>query len=186
MARISSSLTRIAVDVLSWWHSSVAPFEYQGRSAPRRAGAYLPRTVWDAIEQELIDEVESITVGPAEDFTNFMSAVTSTVGPSTRSRATSSGLRPPRPAPSSSEGAVMMPRGTSSNRPSSSPRTLIQEAMVEEIFRSRADDPCMRTKPSEEVLDLCDRSSPYALTGSVFSDDETNIDLAFGKAAFHG
>ena len=36
----------------------------------------------------------------------------------------------------------------------------------------------------EDALDLCDKASPYALTGSIFSSNEENIQKAYDKLRF--
>ena len=36
----------------------------------------------------------------------------------------------------------------------------------------------------EETLELCDRTSPYGLTGSIFARDRYAIDMAFNKLRY--
>ena len=36
----------------------------------------------------------------------------------------------------------------------------------------------------DEVLTLCDESSPYALTGSIFANDESDVQKAFNALRF--
>ena len=36
----------------------------------------------------------------------------------------------------------------------------------------------------DDVLELCDKASPYALTGSIFSSNEENIQKAYNKLRF--
>ena len=140
--------------------------------------------MWDAIEQELIDEVESITVGPAEDFTNFMSAVIDRrsfdkiQGYIERARARKTCTVLVGGGCDDATGYFVEPTIILTEDPHS-------EAMVEEIFGPVLTIHVYEDEAFEEVLDLCDRSSPYALTGSIFSDDEAIIDLAFRKS-FHG
>lgn len=160
-----------------------AAFEYQGQKCSAASRAYLPRTVWDAIEQELIDEVESITVGPAEDFTNFMSAVIDRrsfdkiQGYIERARARKTCTVLVGGGCDDATGYFVEPTIILTEDPHS-------EAMVEEIFGPVLTIHVYEDEAFEEVLDLCDRSSPYALTGSIFSSDEANIDLAFRKLRF--
>ncbi len=50
-------------------------FEYQGQKCSAASRAYVPRSVWKQMRDELVAVTESITVGPTTDFANFMSAV---------------------------------------------------------------------------------------------------------------
>ena len=50
-------------------------FEYQGQKCSAASRAYLPRSVWSRLRDELVDEVEGLTVGDVTDFRNFMGAV---------------------------------------------------------------------------------------------------------------
>jgi len=53
------------------------------------------------------------------------------------------------------------------------------ESMVEEIFGPVLTVFVYPDDEFEETLQLCDESSPYALTGSIFSSSEENIQTAF-------
>jgi 1-pyrroline-5-carboxylate dehydrogenase len=50
-------------------------FEYQGQKCSAASRAYIPRSVWSRLRDELVDEVEGITMGDVTDFRNFMGAV---------------------------------------------------------------------------------------------------------------
>ncbi len=50
-------------------------FEYQGQKCSAASRAYIARSAWDRIKDDLVAETESITVGDVSDFTNFMGAV---------------------------------------------------------------------------------------------------------------
>lgn len=50
-------------------------FEYQGQKCSAASRAYVPRTVWQRLETDLVSEVESLTMGDPCDFSNFMGAV---------------------------------------------------------------------------------------------------------------
>ncbi|WP_433328727.1 L-glutamate gamma-semialdehyde dehydrogenase [Spirillospora sp. CA-294931] len=51
-------------------------FEYQGQKCSAASRAYLPRSVWNRIRDEFVDEVQSLTVGNvATDLSVFMGAV---------------------------------------------------------------------------------------------------------------
>ena len=50
-------------------------FEYQGQKCSAASRAYVPRSVWSRLRDELVDEVEGLAMGDVTDFRNFMSAV---------------------------------------------------------------------------------------------------------------
>jgi 1-pyrroline-5-carboxylate dehydrogenase len=50
-------------------------FEYQGQKCSAASRAYVPRSVWSRLRDELVEEVDGITVGDVTDFGNFMGAV---------------------------------------------------------------------------------------------------------------
>ena len=50
-------------------------FEYQGQKCSAASRAYVPRSVWNRIKDDVIAETESITMGDVTDFSNFMGAV---------------------------------------------------------------------------------------------------------------
>ena len=50
-------------------------FEYQGQKCSAASRAYVPRSLWDRLRGDLVEEVESLAVGDVTDFSNFMGAV---------------------------------------------------------------------------------------------------------------
>ena len=50
-------------------------FEYQGQKCSAASRAYIPRSVWKDIKDDLLDKVEKLPQGPVTDFSNFLSAV---------------------------------------------------------------------------------------------------------------
>ena len=50
-------------------------FEYQGQKCSAASRAYVARSVWDRVRDDLVDIAESLPVGPTTDLGNFMSAV---------------------------------------------------------------------------------------------------------------
>ena len=56
--------------------------------------------------------------------------------------------------------------------------------MVEEIFGPVLTVYLYDDENFEEVLTLCDESSPYALTGSIFASNEEDVQTAFNALRF--
>src|SRR3954471_19225889 len=50
-------------------------FEFQGQKCSAASRAYVARSVWNRMKDELLAEVESIRMGDVTDFSNFMGAV---------------------------------------------------------------------------------------------------------------
>ncbi|WP_371484594.1 L-glutamate gamma-semialdehyde dehydrogenase [Kitasatospora sp. NBC_00315] len=50
-------------------------FEYQGQKCSALSRAYLPRSLWQKIKDDLLAEVDALTVGDVGDFSNFMGAL---------------------------------------------------------------------------------------------------------------
>jgi 1-pyrroline-5-carboxylate dehydrogenase len=50
-------------------------FEYQGQKCSAASRAYVPRSVWERMGEDLIGETESLPMGDVTDFSNFMGAV---------------------------------------------------------------------------------------------------------------
>ena len=50
-------------------------FEFQGQKCSAASRAYVPRSVWNRIKDDVISQTESITMGDVTDLSNFMGAV---------------------------------------------------------------------------------------------------------------
>ena len=50
-------------------------FEFQGQKCSAASRAYVPRSLWTAMRDELVAEVEAISMGDPTDFSHFMGAV---------------------------------------------------------------------------------------------------------------
>ena len=50
-------------------------FEYQGQKCSAMSRAYIPTSIWGALKENYIDQVNNIKMGDPEDFSNFMNAV---------------------------------------------------------------------------------------------------------------
>ena len=58
------------------------------------------------------------------------------------------------------------------------------KSMVEEIFGPVITIYVYEDKDFEETLELCDSTSPYGLTGSIFAYDRYAVDKAFNKLRY--
>jgi 1-pyrroline-5-carboxylate dehydrogenase len=158
-------------------------FEYQGQKCSAASRAYVPSSVWDSMGDDLVKEVEKIKMGDATDFSNFMTAVID-------DRAFNKINRYIDRARDDKDCKIIT--GGNSNDETGwfiEPTIILtknpnSETMVEEIFGPVLTIYVYEDNDFEDVLDLCDKASPYALTGSIFSSSEENIQKAYNKLRF--
>ena len=158
-------------------------FEYQGQKCSAASRAYVPSSVWDSMGDDLVKEVEKIKMGDATDFSNFMTAViddrafNKINGYIDRARDDTDCKIITGGNSNDETGWFIEPTIILTKNPNS-------ETMVEEIFGPVLTIYVYEDDDFEDVLDLCDKSSPYALTGSIFSSSEENIQKAYNKLRF--
>lgn len=149
-------------------------FEYQGQKCSAASRAYIAQSVWDQIRDELIEETNGLTMGDVSDFRYFMGAV---IDANAFRRITSA---IDRAAASDkveiiaggdyddSEGYFIRPTILLTTDP-------LYETMEVELFGPVLTIFVYPDNEYEEILELCDRTSPYALTGAVFARDRAAI-----------
>ena len=158
-------------------------FEYQGQKCSAASRAYVPSSVWDSMGDDLVKEVEKIKMGDATDFSNFMTAViddrafNKINGYIDRARDDTDSKIITGGNSNDETGWFIEPTIILTKNPNS-------ETMVEEIFGPVLTIYVYEDNDFEDVLDLCDKASPYALTGSIFSSSEENIQKAYNKLRF--
>ena len=158
-------------------------FEYQGQKCSAASRAYVPSSVWDSMGENLVKEVEKIKMGDASDFSNFMTAViddrafNKINGYIARAKENPDCKIITGGNSDDETGWFIEPTIILTKNPNS-------ETMVEEIFGPVLTIYVYEDNDFEEVLDLCDKASPYALTGSIFSSSEENIQKAYNKLRF--
>jgi 1-pyrroline-5-carboxylate dehydrogenase len=157
-------------------------FEYQGQKCSAASRAYIPSNLWEDVKKFVIADLKSITVGPVEDFSNFVNAVIDKKAFDSITKYIE-GARQNQMneiiaggSYNSSKGYFIDPTVIVSKDPSS-------VTMCEEIFGPVLTIYIYQHDNFEEVLSLVDKTSPYALTGSIISKDRYAIDLAVKKLA---
>ena len=158
-------------------------FEYQGQKCSAASRAYIPETVWHSIKDDLVTEIKKIKMGDCNDFTNFMTAVIDKrafekiTGYIQRSKENPNCDIVVGGESNGETGWFIEPTIIVTKDPNS-------ETMIEEIFGPVLTVYIYQDNKFESILDLCDKASPYALTGSIFSSNEENIQKAFDKLRF--
>lgn len=152
-------------------------FEYQGQKCSAASRAYIPKSIWPKLKENLIEMVDQIKVGIPEDFTNFMCAVIDR-----NSFKTILGYI--QYAKNSPETKIIVGGGADDSVGFYIEPTIIQtnnpknKLLVEEIFGPVLTVYVYPDKAYEETLHLCDKTSPYGLTGAIFARDREAIALA--------
>ena len=158
-------------------------FEYQGQKCSAASRAYIPKSVWTEIYNDLVTEIKKIKIGDCSDFTNFMNAVID-------KRAFEKITGYIERAKTRDTCEILVGGGSDDSTGWFIEPTIIvtsdakSESMVEEIFGPVLTVYTYDDDDFDDILQLCDESSPYALTGSIFATDEKNIQKAFDALRF--
>ena len=149
-------------------------FEYQGQKCSAASRVYLPQSRWAAVKQEMLDQLSEIKMGPVEDFGNFVNAVIdaaafkSITGYIDRARQADGVEVLFGGSYSDEEGYYIEPTVLRVDDPQ-------YQAMCEEIFGPVVTLYVYPDERFDETLTLVDETSPYALTGAIFSQDRRVI-----------
>ncbi len=155
-------------------------FEYQGQKCSAASRAYIPKGMWPAVKERLIEDLASFKMGGPEDFGNFINAVIDEkafqkiTGYIDRAKAHPDVEIIAGGDYDSSKGWFIQPTVILSKDP-------MYESMQEEIFGPVLSVYLYDDDKYEETLELVDKTSPYALTGAIFANDRFAIDLATNK-----
>lgn len=145
-------------------------YEYQGQKCSAASRAYIPESLWPSIKDKLLAEMATIKIGPVDDLDNFMNAVID-------KEAFDRIMNYINIAKSSNEATILYGGKGDNNIGYFIEPTLIQVknphfiTMEEEIFGPVLSVYVYPDEKYEETLYLCDQTSPYGLTGSIFSYD---------------
>jgi len=149
-------------------------FEYQGQKCSAASRAYVPDCLWPQVKEQMLAEIAQIKMGDVCDFRNFMGAVIDR----NAFMSISGYLDFAKSSPDmeilcgggcdDSTGYFVEPTVVLSKDPQS-------KLMVEEIFGPVLTVHVYPEKEYEATLQLCDQSSPYALTGAIFALDRGAI-----------
>jgi 1-pyrroline-5-carboxylate dehydrogenase len=145
-------------------------FEYQGQKCSAASRVYLPKSRWDEFKTKYVGEVNKIKVGDVEDFTNFMGAVIDKGAFKT----ITDYIKYARDA----KDAEIITGGNFDDSKGwfVEPTTIVTtnpkfKTMEEEIFGPVLTIFVYDDNKFDEALDLCDTTSPYALTGAIWAQD---------------
>jgi 1-pyrroline-5-carboxylate dehydrogenase len=156
-------------------------FEFQGQKCSAASRAYIPSNIWDEVKGFVQEDLASMKMGVTEDFSNFINAVIDErafdkiSGYITEAKKADGVEVIAGGNFDKSEGYFIEPTVLQVTDPK-------YRTMCEEIF-----GPVLtvyvydEATDFEEILELVDSTSPYALTGAVFSKDRYAVELATRK-----
>jgi 1-pyrroline-5-carboxylate dehydrogenase len=149
-------------------------FEYQGQKCSAASRAYIPDTLWPQLKERMLDEIATIQVGDVCDFRNFMNAVIDRDAFKTIGEYIEFARNDPNMeilcggTYDDSEGYFVQPTVVETQDPRC-------RLMCEEIFGPVLTIYVYPAERFGETMELCDSTSPYALTGAIFAQDRFAI-----------
>ena len=155
-------------------------FEFQGQKCSAASRAYVPDNLWPEVKQYILEDLKDMKMGDPEDFTNFFNAVID-------ERAFDKISAFIEEAKTSNMAEVIAGGGCDKTVGYFIEPTVIvsqdpmYRTMCEEIFGPVITIYVYQQERFEETLELVDRTSPYALTGAVFSQDRYAVEMATKK-----
>ena len=152
-------------------------FEYQGQKCSAASRCYIAESVWKKIEKPLIDQVKGLRMGDPGDYRNFINAVIDENAFDTI-KAYIDFARKSRDAEILAGGRYDKTKGYFIQPTLVRARTPRFRLMEEEIFGPVLTIYVYKDKEFARTLQLCDQTSPYALTGAVFAQDRGAIEQA--------
>lgn len=158
-------------------------FEYSGQKCSAASRAYIPKGLWAVIRDELVEQTDALAVGDVRDFGNFTSAViderafTKLTGVIEACRADAAMEIVAGGTYDDTDGWFIRPTIVTSTDPRA-------DIFVTEYFGPVLGVFVYDDDRYDEVLDLVDTASPYALTGSVFATDRQVINRTMSRLRF--
>ncbi len=150
-------------------------FEYQGQKCSAASRAYIPSNIWPEVKKYMQADLEHIKVGGVEDFTNFVNAVIDETSFDKLAQAIDQAKASPDAEIvlggkyDKSKGYFIYPTVIRAKKPD-------YITMREELFGPVLTVYVYEPDKVDEMLDILDHTSVYALTGAIFSQDRAAIE----------
>ncbi len=150
-------------------------FEYQGQKCSAASRVYVPESIWPEVKEIFGAELATVKMGPPEDFTNFVNAVIDEDS-FDKLKSFIDGAREDKDAEvifggncDKSVGYFIEPTVILAKKPD-------YITMQEELFGPVLTVYVYDDEKLDETLEILDKTSIYALTGAVMSQDRYNIE----------
>ena len=155
-------------------------FEYQGQKCSAASRAYIPDNLWAEVKEEIKCDMDTMKMGPVEDFSNFVNAVID--------EASFDKLASFIDAAKKDKDVEIIHGGNYDKSVGYfiEPTIILTKdphyvTMEEELFGPILTIYIYDHNKFEETIDLVDNTSIYALTGSIFSKDRYIIQHVLRK-----
>ncbi|WP_448624793.1 L-glutamate gamma-semialdehyde dehydrogenase [Geodermatophilus sp. URMC 64] len=149
-------------------------FEYQGQKCSAASRAYVPRSVWARLREDLIGETEALPMGDVTDFANFLGAVIDRCSFDKLARVIDRAKNDPA--------LTVVAGGTVDDSEGFFVRPTIVEGTDpgHEMFATEYFGPVLAVHVYDDgeydrVLEQMESVAPYALTGSIIAQDRAAI-----------
>jgi 1-pyrroline-5-carboxylate dehydrogenase len=149
-------------------------FEYQGQKCSAASRAYVPRSVWSRLKDDLVATTESLSMGDVTDFSNFMGSVID--------RKSFSKLSGVLDRAKDDSALTVVAGGTADDSEGFFVRPTIIEGIDpgHEVFSTEYFGPVLAVHVYDDadydaVLTQMESVAPYALTGAVIAQDRVAI-----------
>ncbi len=143
-------------------------FEYQGQKCSAASRVYVPQSLWNEVRERTTAMMNEIKVGDVTDFRNFMGAVIDQKAFNKISEYIDDAKRNAKilagGQAAGDDGYFIQPTLIQTDDPG-------YRCLCEEIFGPVVTAYVYPDHQWEQTLEIVDRTSPYALTGAVFSRD---------------
>jgi 1-pyrroline-5-carboxylate dehydrogenase len=147
-------------------------YEYQGQKCSAASRVYVPRSLWNDVRERVVSMVEELRIGDVRDFRNFVAAVIDKKAFDKISGYVDDARR---------NAKVIVGGKADAKRGYFIHPTLVEahdpgyRLLCEEIFGPVVSAYVYDDARWEETLGIVDKTSPYALTGSVFANDRRAV-----------
>lgn len=171
VAHKSSNAKQVATAI------SRGAFEFQGQKCSAASRCYIPKSLWADVKKYVIEDVKSFKMGSPEDMGNFITAVIHEGSFDKLARYIDQ-------AKNDTDAEIVVGGNYDKSKGYFiEPTVILTEnpnytTMCTELFGPVVTIYLYEDDKWEDTLKLVDETSPYALTGAVFSEDRYALDVA--------
>ncbi|MGL5910238.1 MAG: aldehyde dehydrogenase family protein, partial [Phycicoccus sp.] len=158
-------------------------FEFQGQKCSAASRAYVPRSVWRRMKDDLLTVTDGLAMGDVTDFTNFMGAVIDERAFAKHRAAIDRARATPH--------LDVVAGGTCDDAEGwfVRPTVVVGDDPTDEMFRTEYFGPILAVhvfpdRQYDRVLDQMESFAPYALTGAVVAQDRAAVADATHRLRF--
>lgn len=171
VAHKSSNPAQVATAILR------GSFEFQGQKCSASSRCYISKSIWKAVEKQLVKDLATLKMGSPEDMSNFITAVIHEGSFDKLAKYINKAKKDKK--------AKIIAGGKCDKKVGYfiEPTVIVTEdpkytTMCTELFGPVVTIYVFEDKNWEKTLQLVDETSEYALTGAVFSEDRYELEVA--------